>query len=91
MKKMCNSNRDQECNEDCVAYNPDGFIIIREPYFDRSMPIPGWVWKPGKACRAAVCKAGGFAIEYFEELEPDMEGNWRLKDAEDANISTTGP
>lgn len=71
--KYCYTDSKKICDKNCSAFNPDGFIIVRTPMFDKSRVNPEWIWVSKKAFRAAMCKAGGFAIEYFDELETDED------------------
>ena len=74
-EKRCYSDSEKICDEKCAAYNPDGFIIVRTPKFDKSRVHPEWIWIAGKAYKAAMCKASGFAIELKQEVSADEEGN----------------
>ena len=72
-ERKCCDNLERPCNEDCVAYNAEGFSITRLPRFDRTLPTPQWTWSGTAATKAAVCKKHGFTIEVLEEISPPEE------------------
>ena len=73
MEKKCCRDENRICDENCIAYNPDGFTILRVPRFDRSLPTPQWTWSGTEAYRAAVCKRYQFTIEALKRIEPPKE------------------
>ena len=70
-EKKCCSDAERVCNSDCVAYNPNGFSIVRMPRFDRTLPVPQWTWTGTEARHAIVCNDHGFTIETLDILEPE--------------------
>ena len=72
-EKKCCDDEERTCTADCVAYNPEGFTIVRLPQFDRSLPTPQWTWTGTEARRAIVCLKNGFTIQVLEKIEPKKE------------------
>lgn len=74
-EKKCCGDSERPCNEECIAYNPDGFTIMRVPRFDRTLPTPQWTWSGTEAYKAIVCKQHGFTIKVLEKIEPPEDVN----------------